>query len=296
VKTSASLASSFFAALLSAQGQIVLVNEQFTDGERFIDAGPTSLQWTSGAHHATAANAFTSLDASSTALLWDHSNAGFNSFSGIWAHFAPGNAPLSLGVGETLRLTFDVSFSGGLFPTGANAFRWALFDSNNSRVTVDFAGTNATGLSSGTTFGSWKGYAGQSTVSTGAVTGNNLLSRERTGSATGLFTSTEFIDVPGSAVDEPLFTAGTTYAGSLELTRTAGGMQVLSSLAGVTTNLAIDATPVTEFDTVSFFAIDGLTHDVTLDNVVVQVVPEPSSAILLAGITLPFLTRRRRNC
>src|SRR5687768_3877268 len=180
VKTSASLAFSFFATLLAADAQIVLVNEQFSDGDRLIDAGPASLQWTYGAHHATAANAFTSLDASSNALLWDHTNAGFNSFSGIWAHFAPGNDPLSLAIGETLRLSFDLSFNSGSFVGNLNAFRWALFDSNNSRVTTDFAGTNATGIASGSTFGSWRGYTGQSTINSIVTTGNNLLARERT--------------------------------------------------------------------------------------------------------------------
>ena len=44
---------------------------------------------------------------------------------------------LTLAVGEGLQLTGEVSFSGGGFSTGANAFRWGVFDSNSGRVTLD---------------------------------------------------------------------------------------------------------------------------------------------------------------
>jgi hypothetical protein len=253
------------------------------------------LLWTYGAHNATAANAFTSLDASSGALVWDHTNGGFNSFSGIWGHFMPGASPLALQIGETLELHFDVTFSGGAFATSNAAFRWGLFDSNNSRVTTDFAGTNATGLSSGATFGAWRGYIAQTGVNTIDVVGNTLLARERTGGGSALFDSAQYADITGSGVNEPIFAAGVSYPGALSLTRTASGMNVRASINGVSTNLALDGTPVLEFDTVSFFTVDAATQNITLDNVVVQIVPEPSSAFLLGAAALSFTARRRRR-
>lgn len=297
---SASLIPFLFVTMATiACAQTVLVNEQFTDGERSTQAAPDSLQWTYGAHHATAANAFTSLDASNGALVWDHTNNGNSSFSGIWAHFAPGNAPIVLAVGETLQLSFEVRFSGGTFGGSANAFRWALFDSNNSRTTTDFAGFNATGLSSGSTFGPWKGYLAQTAVMTTDTVGpptNTFVVRERTGTQNALFQSDQYVDISGSAVNELLFAADVTYSGLLSLTRTASGMAVQASIGGLSTNLATDSgSPFVEFDTVAFFSADALAQNITLDNVQVQIVPEPATATMLAAGVLGLAARRRRK-
>ena len=276
------------ALALAARADTILIDEQFTDLNRTGDNLPGSASWVSGAHQTT--GAFTSLDASSGALVWDHTNAGINSFSGIWAYFAPAATPLTLAVGEGLELTGEVSFSGGSFSTGANAFRWALFDSNAGRVTTDFAGNNATGLSSGTTFGAYRGYAGQSTISATEFTGNGLLARERTGSGSGWFTSSEYADVPGTPVEEPEFLASTVYTFSLTLRRVAGGMEVQAGINGALTPIGLDATPVTEFDTLAFFTVDALTQNLTLDNLRLThlaVVPEPTTGVLLGlGATL----------
>jgi hypothetical protein len=279
---------------LSLNAQTILLNDGFADGERTTDSPPASARWTYGAHHATAASAFTSLNASAGNLLWDHTN-GANSFSGIWAHFVPGSTPITLSLGETLRLDFDVSFSGGAFSTQTNSFRWGLFDSNDSRVTADFAGTNATGIASGSTFNSWRGYVAQLPVGTAANGSGNFSVRERVGSGSGLYTSTEYADVIGTGIEEPLFTSGSTYAGWLTVTRTASGIETVASIAGVTTNLGVDATPAAEFDTVSFFVLDSLTHNVTLDNVQVQVVPEPAAGLLLGAFAVVRLAQRRRQ-
>lgn len=271
------------ALALAARADTILVDEQFADLNRTGDSLPGSAAWVSGAHQTT--GAFTSLDASSGALLWDHTNGANNSYSGIWSYFAPAATPVTLAMGEGIALTGEVSFSGGAFSTGANAFRWGVFDSNGGRVTADFAGNNVTGLSSGTTFGAYRGYAGQSTVSAAEFTGNGLLARERTGSGSGWFISTEYADVPGTPRDEPEFLASTVYTFSLTLRRVAGGMEVQAGINGALTPVGLDATPVTEFDTLAFFTVDALTHNITLDNLRLThlaAVPEPTTGVLLA--------------
>ncbi len=285
------------ALALTTRADTILIDEQFADLNRTGDTLPGSAAWVSGAHHAT--GAFTSLDASSGTLVWDHTNAGLNSFSGIWAYFAPAATPLTLAVGEGLQLTGEVSFSGGGFSTGANAFRWGVFDSNSGRVTTDFAGNNATGLSSGTTFGAYRGYAGQSTVSATEFTGNGLLARERTGSGSGWFTSTDFTDVPGTLAEEPEFLASTLYTFTLTLRRVAGGMEVQAGINGALSPVGLDASPVLEFDTLAFFTVDALTHNITLDNLRLThlaAVPEPTTGVLLgmgAGLLARVGARKR---
>jgi hypothetical protein len=140
-------------ATSAASAQVVYLNDTFADLDRTNQALPGSTQWTFGAHNLTAANAFASLDAASGALVWDHTGPSGNSFSAIWSYFAASGSPVSLAVGETITLTFDVSFAvTGNFLSSTGAFRFAMFNSNNVRTTTDFAGTNESGISSGTTF------------------------------------------------------------------------------------------------------------------------------------------------
>jgi hypothetical protein len=278
-----------------AAAQTTLLNDSFVDLDRTNQALPESAAWYYGAHHATAANAFTSLNASSGSLVWDHSNAGNNSFSAIWAYLTPSGSPVSLLEGETIRLTFDVSFSGGSFSTSGNAFRFSLFNSGGNRVSQDFAGTSEAGIAFGTTFSGWRGYEATLPVNTTANATADFILRERTGSGNGLNTSGNWTTLAGSTVAEPLFAASTTYSGVLEITRVPTGAEVRAGIANVFTPAVIDtASPFLSFDTVQFFSLDSLSHDITLDNIQVSVVPEPSSAAVVAFGAVALLLRRRR--
>jgi hypothetical protein len=56
----------------------------------------------------------------------------------------------------------------------------------------------------------------------------------------------------------------------------------------------LDATgPVLNFDTAAIFGLNDFSHDVTIDNVNVSVVPEPSSCWLLGAAALGLARRRK---
>lgn len=273
-----------------AQAQL-LVNETFSDGDRTTNSPPTSLAWVVGAHRDPGTSAHGTLTVASGAMTLDHTQSdGVSSFAAVLGYFTPGGSPVSLNVGESLSLTFDVSFQGGAFPNSGGAFRWALMNSNNSRLTADQAGNSAPGISSGSIFNNWRGYEGQSPINPSLTGSTNLLTRERTGTGSGLFDSGQFSTFGSSAVQEPLIEEGLTYEGSLTLTRTGSGVEVVAGLGDVFSVMVLDSTtPVTSFDTIAFFTVPDLTHDITFSNIQLNLaaVPEPSTWIMgLAGFGL----------
>jgi hypothetical protein len=296
MKKPALLALVFPVVALSPLQAVTLVSETFADGDRTGNNPPGSLNWLYGAHHATAASAYTNLTVGSNQMVWDHTlSAGVNSFSGVWGHFAPSGSPVNVGVGEVLRLSFDVSFSGGGLSGSTGAFRWALFNSNGARVSSDFAGTSEPGLASGTTFSGWRGYEGQTVVNSSTAS-NGLLTRERAGTGNGLFTSSNWSTLTGSAVNSPVTSAATTFPVMLELSRTSvGEMAIVASFGTAQTQQVVDSiNPFTAFDTIAFFTLDGLTHDITLSNINLTLVPEPSASLLCMLGLIGLAARRRR--
>jgi hypothetical protein len=286
----------------SVSGQtVVYLNDTFSDQDRSTQSLPDSAQWFVGAHHSTASSAYGTLDTTNGNLVLDRTTGSAISYAAAWAHFAPSGSPVTIPVGQTMTLSFDVTFTGGAFSSvdRVGEFRFALFNSNGSRVAADFAGANESGISSGTTFSGWRGYEGQAPVDdnlTGTGTADFLV-RKRTGTGNGLFTSSNWSPTNTSsstAVTEPLFAADQTYTGSLTLWRMDDStVAVQASLGGVTTGVRLDnTTPVFQLDTVAFFALDQWTHDLVFDNVQVSI-PEPSTAAM-GFIALPFLLRRRR--
>ncbi len=90
----------------------------------------------------------------------------------------------------------------------------------------------------------------------------------------------------GNNVDDTFYTA------SITLDYTAADSMTVSSSFGSVTRTDTVTTPITTFDAFSVFA-DGNNGALTIDDVLVTVVPEPSS-ILLGVIGSLCLLRRRR--
>lgn len=282
-------------AAANSASAVVLLNDQFNDSERITQGLPDSAQWTVGAHRPT--GAFGTGTVTGGKLVVDHTNGADRSFVATWAHFTPSGTPVTIAVGETMNLTFTVAFTGtGGFGTDPNTFRFGLFNSASSRVTTDFAGNNTPGIASGTTFDAWRGYTAETPVNT-ALSGNSFLVRERVNSSTaGLFSSGAYSQfTAGDQATENLFVADTSYNALLSLTRTATGITINSTIGSSSTIAVTDTvSPFVAFDTVAFFGLDTLNYDLTFDDVKVEVIPEPSGAVLAVLSVGMLLFRRRR--
>lgn len=283
-----------------ASASTLLVNESFSDGERFTQTGDTtltSLRWTYGAHHSNAADAYTALTVFNGRLEWYHQPNTLTqaSFSAIWAHFTDGNTPLMLEDGNSLLLSFSVGFVGFSHPDISTAFRFQLLNSGNSRITTDFAGSNENGIAHGETFNSWRGYEATlplSIRSTGPS--GNLVTRKRTGTGAGLNNSGYWTEFPEGGVAPPLIeSASRPVPASLQITRTGNSISLQASINGVITNEVQDhVDPVFSFDTIGFFIHAQAAPSVRLDNIQLSLIPEPSSAALAAFGAFLFCGRR----
>lgn len=288
--------------LNTAISAAVIADEQFTDNERLTQGSGsplTSLQWTVGAHHNIAANAVGNLSVSGGQMKLDHTISSSDvSFAGTWAYFTPTGSPLNLVVGDSLKLSYEVTMTNGSFVHFAQAFRVGLLNSNNSRVTADFVGTSENGLSSGTSFSTWRGYEFNTTVTdtTGGSDVNQL--RERTGAGNGLNASANWTSLLNDG-DSPLFTLNQPAIGSFTLFRTATGIEVTSVLNGVTKMATDTSDLVTAFDTINFFTTSSENYDLVFDNIKVEFnsIPEPTTwaALSILILTLGISMYRRRQ-
>jgi len=221
------------------------------------------------------------------------------SFVATWAHFTASGSPRTIAVGETLNLSFTVALTGtGDFSGSESAFRFGLFNSGGSRVTTDFVSTiNTPGIESGTTFTGWRGYSAE-TPANNALNGQEFRVRERnvTNPGPGLFSGGNYNTVVGaSQATENIFAANTPYNALLSLERTLTGIRINSTIGTSSTIQVTDeVSPFVAFDTVAFFAVEGLSYDLTFDDVKVELIPEPSGAVLAVLSIGMFLFRRRR--
>lgn len=292
--TSASLrlASLLAALALPVSAQTVtttLLNDTFADGERSTQALNASAQWFSSA-------------ASSNLSVTNNALVTAATVQTTLTYFTSGNSPVSLAVGESLKVAFDVSFAA----TGNSAagFRVGFFDSDD-RVSGDsFSNSNAVFAD---------GYAGYIGGVNTAATANNILRLyERSGSTNliGGSIGTGYTQIGSGGGAFKTFVAGSVYSASFTLTRTASSISAVLSYTGVFTGDSVSSTqtatiadttaPSTIFDTLAFYNTSG--GGFTLDNVAVDYtslasVPEPASAAALFGVlalSSGALRRRRR--
>ncbi|MDF3056962.1 MAG: hypothetical protein K0R17_1177 [Rariglobus sp.] len=272
---------------LSAQTVTTLLNDTFADNDRTNQSLSTSSQWfVSG----TSGN----LTASGGTL-----NQATTGMTGL-TYFTASGSPVSLGVTESIKLTFDVSFA----TTGNSAagFRSGLFNSG-TRMTGD-----SFGVSNAAFTGSYAGYLGG--VNTAAASNNILRFYERGTSTTliGGSIGTGYVQLGASGGGAfKTFAASSIYTGTLTITRTdISTVSVSLSYTGVFTGDSVSSTQTatvvdtagltTSFDTLAFSNTAGSSY--TLDNIKIDytAVPEPSTYAALAGVlALGVVALRRRQ-
>lgn len=192
----------------------------------------------------------------------------------------------SLAVGQTLRLSFDVTQSG---TTSLNILRVGLYDVATPITADDW--------SVGSNVGAFAGYvsfirdnsllANPARYDAGTDTNNTTTGPTMAG--TGI----------GSVVTQYDILQSTTYQGVFDITRTSPTqMDTLFTLSsGITTHFSVSGTTssiVNSFDTALLRVDPTLTNATALfDNIQLEVIPEPSAA-LLGSLGLLALLRRRR--
>jgi hypothetical protein len=250
------------------------LDDTFSDGDRTDGSDPLDSQWRimSNVAPTTAAvvsGAFKLERTTSTSV-------GFN------PHAITTFPTQTLGVGQTLTMSFDFQSFGG---AGATAIRFGIYDSGGTNLSADIA---ANPVNPGTVFQNDLGYSvfaphqGTQPItlySRPANTTNNTLQI-----ATGANTVVIGSQVPSSPTN-----TSTVYSASLSLERTSGGYNYSVTYAGTTFSGSTAIVNTTSFNTLSVFAITGQNQAFTLDNVRVSVTTPPSGNGLVAWRSLQGL-------
>ena len=111
----------------------VILDDTFANGTRNVQNLPTSSAWfaSSGAS-VTAAPGAMSIAMGGTAIL-------------AVTYFAPANAPVSLGVGDTLLATINFTFNNVDTANSGSGFRFAVCDFGTTRSTADLSSNSGQG-------------------------------------------------------------------------------------------------------------------------------------------------------
>lgn len=251
-------------------GYSPLLNEQFADGERAAESLPGSAAWvTSGAG--------SSLQVNDGQLVMPGDAAEPQH---VLAYFTPCGRPLMLGHGEQLTTTFDFEVTS---PTDmGNGWRVGLFNSGGARVTADGMTT------ADAAYANWTGYAAM--LSPGGPAPARWW--KRTGTSDSMLGSLSAFTALGSPSASQALVPGIRYAGTLQLTRTAAGLDLVlyitgGELAGYLLT-ASDTMAVPAFDTLGM-AIDRTESTpamgtLVLDNIVVTHSYRPAAIITLSDL------------
>jgi len=222
--------------------------------------------------------------------------------SGSWTtYFAPSGTSVNLmDVGDQLKVTWAFSLQNVGAENGSQNFRIALVD------TPEAARLTANGSPSSSTYGGY-GMLNNMGVTLGRTTPFRIVERADPLTSSALLSSTSSWVTGADAsatVGDPGYVDGTLYTFVMSLTRTAAGLDIASSIAGGSLNLAVsysDPTPSTySYDTFSLRPSSAVGTAQIWDTSLLQIefvdVPEPSSIVLagLGGFLLALWRRMRR--
>lgn len=253
---------------------VLLLNDTFADAERLTQSGVNSARWYTGGLGSTASVS------SSSGLTLDASSGKATAM----AYFNP----TTLGVGETISLSFNYSF--GAIANGDNNFMFGLYDSGGSYLTQDNLGFNNslfshyTGVATSGVFGPDPSGPGRDHIELRDKVANNLLS---------ISSYSEGLESRQVGAATP----GEVYSASMAITRTSTGLMVESKIGTTTMVQKFEGTSLTRFDAVGVFAT-GNTGSFTVDGVKVEYtgLPEPSSLLAMGffgSVLLGGVVRRR---
>ncbi|PTY00290.1 hypothetical protein DB345_01725 [Spartobacteria bacterium LR76] len=252
----------------------VIVDDTFADGQRGPTGNqnlPSSMNWyASNAASLTATTGNMTLTPGASALAYYTSTGTIN---------------LLDGQKMTMTIAFTPTFTTA--PTSDNLIRFALFNSNGSRVTADGGGTSP---SSGV-YAPYTGYMGG--------IGNGLSLYERTSGSNNLINSIGSGGYTSLTSGASLsLVSGTQYVYTLSLERS-GTSTILTAaltggtLSGRTITYADTTGAYSSFDSVALYQGSGMPQ-MDFTEVKITTVPEPSVLALSALACVAFLGMHRR--
>lgn len=219
--TASAVASAPF--VISAGGSNTLLNETFGDGERATQNLPNSAAWYG--------NNSSALSVSSNALVVSPS-------CNALAYFTAAGAPVALGVGDSLQLTFSMTPNGTAFTSSGDFFRVALLNScgtssdHNATGTANRVSTNSYSTAT-TAFNNYGGY--MFTLPLNPATAAAVKAFEHDFNATnGLTGTSSYSQIGSTGGTGPYgFVPGNSYTGTFLIQRTASGtVSVTLSFSG----------------------------------------------------------------
>jgi hypothetical protein len=270
---------------IPVRGQ-VLLNDNFSDGERLTQNPPNSVHWYSG-------GLSNNVSASSDALVFTGDVGGSTPGSihgGGLAYFTAAGSPFSLSIGQSMTLSFDYSY--GQIDSADWHLEFGLFNSGGARTATDDTGFNSS------SFNAYTGYAAAGVLGPDPSGPGRFKIAERNLTANNLLSTLSYTILGSNVKQTGGASAGITYDASLTLYYADATDMILTSVIdGETLTRTVTGGLFTSFDTVGIFA-PGTPGSFTFDDVNVSVisVPEPSNlAITSIGLlTLMGINRFRR--
>lgn len=192
----------------------------------------------------------------------------------------------TLALGETLTFAFTID-SRALRDDENNSFRWSI---GNIGTTVNSDLASAEPFSSGAR----RNYV--FAAATGSAT--TAINQHSSGFSSPVNGGTATA-ITGLAASNFAASSTNAFTISVAFTRTATGLDIAKDFGGALSSGSFTTANSGDFDfnTIAFSFNNAGAYNVSLDNVAVTVVPEPSTwALLASGLTaLVVLRRRRRN-